>query len=101
MNKNKSAKINWYSKKHGITLISLVITIVVMLILAGVAISITVGDGSVTQHAENAAEKWGSSVANEQIKMLNDNIEIIITNKFEDAQIDYNEGRFTRRMGFK
>ena len=57
------------TKQNGITLISLVITIVIMLILAGVAISITVGDGSVTQHAENAAEKWGSSVANEQIKI--------------------------------
>ena len=57
------------TKKHGITLISLVITIVIMLILAGVAISIAVGDGSVTQHAENAAEKWGSSVINEQISI--------------------------------
>ena len=69
MNKNKRAKINWYSKKYGITLISLVITSVIMLILAGVAISITVGDGSVTQHAQNASEQWGSSVANEQIKI--------------------------------
>ena len=66
MNKNKRAKINWYSKKYGITLISLVITIVIMLILAGVAISITVGDGSVTQHAQNATEQWNAKVNEEQ-----------------------------------
>ena len=69
MNKNKRAKINWYSKKHGITLISLVITIVIMLILAGVAVSISVGDGSVTQHAQNATEQWNAKVNEEQISI--------------------------------
>ncbi len=69
MNKNKRAKINWYSKKHGITLISLVITIVVLLILAGVAVSISVGDGSVTQHAQNATEQWNAKVNEEQISI--------------------------------
>ena len=65
----KSAKINWYSKKHGITLISLVITIVILLILAGVAVSISVGDGSVTQHAQNATEQWNAKVDEEQLKI--------------------------------
>ena len=62
----KRAKKNWYSKKHGITLISLVITIVILLILAGVAVSISVGDGSVTQHAQNATEQWNAKVNEEQ-----------------------------------
>ncbi len=65
----KSAKINWYSKKYGITLISLVITIVILLILAGVAVSISVGDGSVTQHAQNATEQWNAKVNEEQISI--------------------------------
>ena len=54
--------------QRGITLITLVITIVVMLILAGVAISITVGDGSVTQHAQNAAKQWDDAITNEAIE---------------------------------
>ncbi len=57
------------TKKHGITLISLVITIVILLILAGVAISIAVGDGSVTQHAQNATEQWNAKVDEEQLKI--------------------------------
>ena len=57
------------TKQNGITLISLVITIVIMLILAGVAVSISVGDGSVTQHAQNATEKWNAKVEEEETKI--------------------------------
>ena len=39
----------------GITLVSLVITIIVMLILAGVSLSMLVGDGSVLDQAKNAS----------------------------------------------
>ena len=80
------------TKKHGITLISLVITIVIMLILAGVAISITVGDGSVTQHAENAAEKWGSSVANEQIS-INDALSYLPGSSPSDLPEGWDSGK--------
>ena len=38
----------------GITLVSLVITIIVMLILAGVSLSMVLGDGSVLDQAKNA-----------------------------------------------
>ena len=57
--------------QKGITLVSLVITIVVMLILAAVAISIVVGDGSVTDHAANAGTQWNAAVANEQGEINN------------------------------
>ena len=45
------------SNQKGITLIALVITIIVLLILAGVAISILSGDNGILKHAANASEK--------------------------------------------
>ena len=42
-----------YDKKNGITLVSLVVTIVVLLILAGVSISTLVGENGIVDNAEN------------------------------------------------
>ena len=39
----------------GITLLSLVVTIIVLLILAGVAINFSIGDGGILKRAEDAA----------------------------------------------
>ena len=44
-------------EKRGITLIALIITIIVLLILAGVSISLTVGDNGVLKNAMVASEK--------------------------------------------
>ena len=41
-------------EKRGITLIALIITIIVLLILAGVTISMVVGDNGVLKQAQNA-----------------------------------------------
>lgn len=41
-------------KQSGITLIALVITIIVLLILAGVSLSITVGENGILQKATSA-----------------------------------------------
>lgn len=43
--------------KEGITLVQLVVTIIVMLIIAGVVISLTVGDKGIVKQAENAANE--------------------------------------------
>ena len=43
--------------KNGITLIALVITIIVLLILAGVSISLTLGQNGVLTQAKTAVEK--------------------------------------------
>ena len=53
----------------GITLIALVVTIIVLLILAGVALSLTVGDNGLFRRAENAANTWQMAEQNEQIEM--------------------------------
>ena len=50
----------------GITLIALVVTIIVLLILAGVALSLTVGDNGLFKRAENAADTWQMAEQNEQ-----------------------------------
>ena len=43
-------------KQNGITLISLIITIIIMLILAGVSLSMVMGDGSMLDQANAAAD---------------------------------------------
>ena len=51
--------------KGGITLISLVITVIVLLILAGVAITLAVDSNGLFARAGQAANAWNASVANE------------------------------------
>ena len=49
-------KAHWRKQKNGITLITLVVTIVVLSILAGVSINTVVGDDGIIQKAKEAAE---------------------------------------------
>jgi len=51
-------------EQKGITLIALIITIVVLLILAGVAISSITNDG-ILQYAQNAADSWNKAAQDE------------------------------------
>ena len=53
----------------GITLIALVVTIIILLILAGVALSLTVGNNGLFRRAENAADTWQMAEQNEQSEM--------------------------------
>ena len=53
----------------GITLIALVVTVIVLLILAGVAINLTVGDNGLFRRAQNAADTWQMAEQNEQSEM--------------------------------
>ena len=54
----------------GITLIALIITVIVMLILAGVAISLTVGDNGIFKKSQEGAEIYKNS-ANDEATSLN------------------------------
>ena len=56
-------------KENGITLIALVITIIVLLILAGVSILLVVGDNGVLTQATNAVEKNREATAMEDVQM--------------------------------
>lgn len=61
-------KIKFNSNK-GITLIALIITVIVLLILAGTAISISINGGDIFGRASQARESWNTAVANEQNKI--------------------------------
>ena len=53
----------------GITLVALVITIIVLLILAGVSISLVVGDNGVLTQAQNASTKTNQSSADSAVQL--------------------------------
>ena len=54
------------SKISGITLIALVVTIVVLLILAGITISLVFSENGIIAKAKEAAEKTNQAAINEQ-----------------------------------
>ena len=68
MNKKLNNLTNKKASK-GITLIALVITIIVLLILAGVSISLLTGDNSVVQKAATAKETSKNAEKAERAKL--------------------------------
>ena len=58
-----------FKKESGITLVALVVTIIVLLILAGVAISLTIGENGTLTRAQNATKKWDEAEAQEETEM--------------------------------
>ena len=54
------------SKEKGITLVALVITIIVLLILAGVTLSTLVGDNGIITKAQEAKQNMANASAEEQ-----------------------------------
>ena len=69
------------NEKSGITLIALIITIIVLLILAGVSISIVIGDNGILNQAVNGADRTNIARELEMLQMavsgsLNEKLEI-------------------------
>lgn len=64
MEKTKEANI-----EQGITLIALVITIIVLLILAGVSIATLTGDNGILKQANQAKENNNSAAAREKVEV--------------------------------
>ena len=64
-----------FKKENGITLVALVVTIIVLLILAGVAISLTIGNNGLFIRAQDAAEKWGEGEEN-TYKAMNEAVDV-------------------------
>ena len=70
MNKESKNLIYKESEKHkGITLIALVVTIIVLLILAGVSIQMLVGEGGILTNAREARDRTGEADAKEELDM--------------------------------
>jgi hypothetical protein len=57
---------NLRKNKRGITLIALVITIIVLLILAGITINLTIGEGGIITIAQQAGKNYVQASAGEQ-----------------------------------
>ncbi len=77
-------------KNHGITLIALVITIVVLLILAGVTITMVLGENGIIAQAKLAAEKTKQSAEEDQRKyqdLLSD-IDTLMSNLVVNGSYD-------------
>ena len=66
----------------GITLIALVVTVIVLLVLAGVAINLTVGDNGLFKRAQNAADTYEQASEKEKI-------ELAISSTFLDKTGDF------------
>ena len=58
----------------GITLIALVVTIIVLLILAGVAINLSIGNNGLFSRAKDAVEKHLEAEAKERLELALANI---------------------------
>ena len=56
--------------KRGITIIALVITIIVLLILAGIAISVLTGENGLFARAKTSTVKYNEESAKEKANML-------------------------------
>ena len=70
--KNEKTSLNIRKLKKqvkGITLIALVVTIIVLLILAGIALNLTIGENGLFTRAQNAANTWQLAEQNEQNAM--------------------------------
>lgn len=60
-----------FKKEKGITLVALVITIIVLLILAGVTISLVVSDDGVINKAQDAKTNMGNAQKRENEELQN------------------------------
>ena len=54
-----------FKKEKGITLVALVVTIIILLILAGVTLSLALGNSGLFKKAQNAADRYTAASENE------------------------------------
>ena len=65
----KNSRRNVLKSRNGITLVALVVTIIVLIILAGISISLVLGDNGIITKAKDAKTKTGVASAKEQIQL--------------------------------
>ena len=85
------------NRNKGITLVALVITIIILLILAGISIA-TLSQTGLFQKAKEAKEKLGISSQISDVDFVKDLIKEVFSEN-EDAIISYKEGK-GRALGF-
>ena len=104
-NKNGGTKMkNWIIKKernNGITLIALVITIIVLLILAGVTIASITGENGILSKATNARDNNAKASAEERVKALEEAKSDDMLTKNDDTEITVDDKIVKIPAGFK
>ncbi len=66
---NKKINNSLYMKPHGVTLVSLVVTIIVLIILAGISLNLTIGENGLFTMAKKAKENTELAQIEEQTRM--------------------------------
>ena len=87
MENNKGKIFRKGSKQSGITLVALVVTIVVLLILAGISINLILQNNGIVAKAEEGREKYGQAKENEQTDL--DNGALWIEENFGENKKEY------------
>ena len=84
---------NLKKEVKGITLVTLVVTIIVLLILAGVAISFTLGEDGIFKRAKKATETYENAQRNEEesLKELSNYLDDIINGNTNDEKTEKNK----------
>lgn len=67
--KRKTKETNKIAMQKGITLIALVVTIVVLLILAGVSINLVLGDKGIISKAKEAGNTYTQKAEEEKVEL--------------------------------
>ena len=67
--KKKQELVNFKKKIHGITLIALVVTIIVLLILSAVAINLTIGSNGIFKRAKDSVDEYEKAASEEDISL--------------------------------
>lgn len=75
-------------KKNAITLVALVVTIIVLLILAGVTLSFVAGENGILKRATDAVEVNEIATAQEQANLL---VADIVTQYYEEKYVEHKE----------
>ena len=68
-NKTRKLKVRRNLKEKGITLVALVVTIIILLILAGVTLNLALGEGGIFARAKNTTDRYQAAQANELDQM--------------------------------
>ncbi|MDO5557918.1 MAG: BspA family leucine-rich repeat surface protein [Clostridia bacterium] len=93
MNCAQNVETNSYNAK-GITLIALIITIVIMLILAGITLNLTLGENGIFQKAKLAKGQYETASAEEKLEMdlatceMGGSIESTMEDYLRDAKLE-------------
>ena len=76
------------TSQNGITLIALIITIIILIILAGITINLTVGDNGIFSKAKEARKQHEIADAREKIEIAMLDIQTEKISKNEDYTVD-------------